>query len=134
MDGVSEQKKVARGFADLKVYRRAFALQQAIFETSMCFPREEQYALTDQIRRASRSVGANIAEAWRKRRYESHFLSKLSDADAELSETQHWLKTAEACQYITEDTTNDYFEQAELIGRMLGKMMLDSRKWCSNYR
>ena len=79
---------------DLVAYQKAFALQQAVFETSKVFPKAEMYSLTDQGRRSSRSVGANIAEAWRKRRYQAHFVSKLTDADGENAETQHWLDTA----------------------------------------
>lgn len=84
-------------FSELEVYQLAFELQQSIFERSKKFPKEETYSLTDQIRRSSRSVGANIAEAWRKRLYPAHFASKLSDADGENAETQHWLDTARSC-------------------------------------
>ena len=76
-------------FRDLRVYKLAFELRQEIFETSKRFPTEERYALTDQIQRASRSIGANLAEAWQKRRYVAHFVSKLTDADGEQAETQH---------------------------------------------
>ena len=89
-------------FKDLRVYKLAFEIQQEIFETSKRFPTEERYALTDQIRRASRSIGANLAEAWQKRRYVAHFVSKLTDADGEKAETQHWLDTATACDYVSE--------------------------------
>jgi four helix bundle protein len=81
-------------FRDLRVYKLAFEVQQEIFEISKGFPVEERYALADQIRRASRSIGANLAEAWQKRRYVAHFVSKLTDADGEQAETQHWLDTA----------------------------------------
>ena len=89
-------------FKDLRVYKLAFELQQEIFETSKRFPAEGRYALTDQVRRASRSIGANLAEAWQKRRYMAHFVSKLTDADGEQAETQHWLDTATACDYVPE--------------------------------
>src|SRR5437868_11858126 len=90
-------------FKDLRVYELAFEVQQEIFETSKRFPVEERYALTDQIRRASRSIGANLGEAWQqKRRYVAHFVSKLTDADGEQAETQHWLDTATACNYFSE--------------------------------
>ena len=87
-------------FKDLRVYKLAFEIQQGIFDISKRFPAEERYALTDQIRRASRSIGANISEAWQKRRYVAHFFSKLTDADGEQAESQHWLHTAAACDYI----------------------------------
>lgn len=89
-------------YRELEVYRRAFALQQDVFQATREFPRDERYSLTSQIRDASRSIGANIAEAWRKRRYPAHFVSKLTDADAEFAETEHWIHTAEACGYVTQ--------------------------------
>jgi four helix bundle protein len=89
-------------FRDLKVYQMAFKLQQKIFEITKHFPKEETYSLTDQIRRSSRAVGANIAEAWQKRRYVAHFVSKLTDSDGEQAETQHWIITAFSCGYIVE--------------------------------
>jgi four helix bundle protein len=85
-------------FRDLRAYQQMFDLQQAIFQMSKLFPPEERYSLTDQVRRSSRSVGGNIAEAWAKRRYPAHFISKLTDADGELQETSHWLATALACE------------------------------------
>ena len=92
--------EIIERFQDLNVYKKAFELQQKIFKITKRFPKEEIYSLTDQIRRSSRSIGANIAEAWQKRRYEAHFVSKLSDADGEQAETQHWLETSLACDYI----------------------------------
>src|SRR6266853_5932552 len=89
-------------FKGLRVYKLAFEVQQKIFETSKRFPAEERYALTDQIRRASRSTGANLSEAWQKRLYVAHFISKLTDADGEQAETLHWLDTAVACGYLSE--------------------------------
>ena len=88
-------------FGDLNVYQLAFELQQQVFELTKGFPIEERYSLTDQVRRASRSIGANLAEAWQKRRYVAHFVSKLTDADGEQSETRHWINTAFACEYIS---------------------------------
>ncbi len=90
----------AESFRDLEVYRLARDLSREIFEASKTFPKEEMYSLTDQIRRSSRSVGGQIAEAWGKRRYEAHFVSKLTDADAEQLETQHWIETANDCGYF----------------------------------
>lgn len=120
----------ATHFRELKVYQAAFELQQKLFEISKSFPVEERYSLTDQMRRSSRSIGANIAEAWRKRRYPAHFASKLTDSDGEASETQHWIITALACGYI--DSTNEatLLDQCDQIGAMLGKMILNSDSWC----
>jgi len=101
-----------------------------IFENSKPWPPEERYSLTDQIRRSSRSVCANIAEAWRKRRYEAHFVSKLSDADAEAAETQVWLDFAQACGYMDKAL---YAELSQLYDRVSGglvKMMADPSPWC----
>jgi four helix bundle protein len=88
---------------ELEVYRRAFDTAMQIFEVSKSFPREETYSLTDQIRRSSRSFCANLAEAWRKRRYEAAFIAKLSDVEAEVAETQTWLQFAVSCGYLTPD-------------------------------
>ena len=94
------EKKLIRTHHDLEVYQMNFELAMKIFQESKSFPKEERYSLTDQIRRSSRSVCANLAEAWRKRRYEASFLSKLSDAEAEGSETQVWLEFAVQCGYL----------------------------------
>jgi four helix bundle protein len=117
-------------FKDLRVYKLAFELQQEIFETSRSFPAEERYALTDQIRRAARSIGANLSEAWQKRRYVAHFVSKLTDADGEQAETQHWLDTAAGCDYLSEHQQKAMLEKCLRIGQMLGTMMADPNKWC----
>src|SRR5262245_58917671 len=90
----------ADSFRDLVVYAKARQLAQDVFRLSKYFPKEEAYSLTDQIRRSSRSIGAQIAEAWGKRRYSRHFISKLTDADAEQLETQHWVDVALSCEYI----------------------------------
>ena len=119
-----------RSFRDLKVYQKAFSLQQQIFEITKRFPKDELYSLSDQIRRSSRSIGANLAEAWHKRRYVAHFISKLSDSDGEQAETQHWLDTAFACQYIVEDVHTNLMNQCQEIGRMLGKMMANPEPFC----
>ena len=110
-------------FRQLNVYKLALELQRKIFEITKRFPKEEIYSLTDQIRRSSRSIGANIAESWQKRRYIAHFVSKLSDADAEQAETQHWLDTAFACKYISANEHKELLEKCQSIGKMLGKMM-----------
>ena len=117
-------------FRDLNVYQLAMELQQEIFVLSKTFPREELYSLTDQARRASRAVGANIAEAWHKRRYPAHFISKLTDADAEQAETQHWLDTAHACEYVAAPRHKALLEKCTRIGKMLGRMMSRPESFC----
>ncbi|MEM1117191.1 MAG: four helix bundle protein [Bacteroidota bacterium] len=117
-------------YRDLDVYRAAFRLQQEIYSASKLWPREERYALTDQVRRASRSVGANLAEAWQKRRYEAHFVSKLTDADAELNETRHWIDTARACGYIGAEAHQALLRDANVIGKQVGAMIRDASSWC----
>jgi four helix bundle protein len=90
----------------------------------------EDYSLTDQIRRSSRSIGANIAESWAKRRYPAHFLSKLTDADGELQETLHWLKTAKACEYVSAADHERLIPQLQQIGRLLGSMINRHESFC----
>jgi four helix bundle protein len=122
--------EVISSFKDLRVYQLAFKLQQEIFDASNGFPQEERYALTDQIRRASRSIGANLAEAWQKRAYIAHFVSKLTDADGEQAETQHWLDTALACNYISDREQNAMLSKCLRIGQMLGVMKAKPEKFC----
>ena len=112
-----------RHFSDLIVWQKSFDLGLKVYAASRSWPKEEKYALTDQVRRSSRSVGANIAEAWGKRRYEAHFISKLTDAEAELHETEHWLRFALAHGYITESDLKDMTGLLDEVGRMLGSMM-----------
>jgi len=120
----------ASSFRNLVVYRKAFAAAQRVFELTRTFPKEETYSLTDQIRRSSRSIGAQIAEAWAKRRYEKHFVSKLTDADGEQLETQHWIATAEACGYIDGETAKELNAGLEEIGRMLSGVVRKSALFC----
>ena len=110
-------------FTDLKVHQKAADLAADIFTISKRWPAEERYSLVDQIRRAARSTGANIAEAWGKRRYEAHFVSKLTDADAENHEVEHWLLTARRDGYLTAAELGGLLEQKREIGRMLGSML-----------
>ena len=110
-------------FTDLRVYQRAFEVAARIFVISKRWPVEERFALTDQIRRAARSVGANIAESWGKRRYKAHFLSKLSDADTENHEVEHWLLTAHHDGYLSEEEFASLIEEKREIGKMLGSML-----------
>jgi four helix bundle protein len=110
-------------FKDLRVYLECCSLDYSIFDQSKDFPREEMYSLTDQIRRSSRSVGANIAEAWAKRRYPAHFVSKLTDSDGELQETRHWIGRATAYGYVTASLSREFERQCNHVGGMLGKMI-----------
>ena len=115
---------------ELDVYKVAFTLQQEIFLISKKFPKEETYSLTDQVRRSSRSIGANLSEAWAKRKYPAHFLSKLTDSDGELQETLHWLLSAEACEYIHPEQLHHLQEKAEIVGKQLGTMINRYRSFC----
>ena len=116
-------------FQDLIVYKKAFALAMKIFEISKAFPTEEKYSLTDQIRRSSRSVPANITEAYRKRVFPRHFHSKLTDCDAENSETQVWIEFCYQCQYISFDIYNELLSQSDEIGKLLNYMILNPAKF-----
>lgn len=116
-------------FEDLDVYQRALELQQAIFLLTKNFPKEETYSLTDQIRRSSRSIGANITEAWSKRRYPAHFVSKLTDSDGEQNETRHWLQSALLCHYINQNEHETLLEKCRMIGRKLGNRMKNADRW-----
>ena len=109
-------------FKSLKVYRIAYYLAIDIFEISKGFPKEEKYSLTDQIRRCSRSVCSNIAEAYRKRRYPKNFTSKITDADGEASETMVWIDFAFDCKYINEEIKKKLLIKYEEVGKMLGSM------------
>ncbi|MEO7414197.1 MAG: four helix bundle protein [Opitutaceae bacterium] len=125
MPEVRGEKKTApiRHFTDLIVWQKAFDLGLQAFECSKSWPREEKFALIDQVRRSSRSVSANICEAWGKRRYEAHFVSKLSDSDTELLESENWLMFANRHGYLTASDFDSLPEQMRQIGRMLGSMM-----------
>ncbi len=103
---------------------------ESVFEATKSFPEEEKYSLTDQIRRSSRSVGAQIAEAWGKRKYVRHFVSKLTDADAEVQETQHWLEIARLCGYLSEQKTAQMKSEFGSVGRMLQSMIGKARSFC----
>ena len=120
---------MAQSFKDLVVYQKAFSLAMEIFHISKGFPKDEIYSLTGQIRRSSRSVCSNLAEGYRKRRYEAHFISKISDADMENSETQVWLDFALACEYISQEINDDLTNKSEEIGRMLNHMIEHPEKY-----
>lgn len=119
-------------FKDLTVYKKAFDLAMQIFEISKSFPKEKKYSLTDQIRRSSRSVCSSIAEAYRKRRYEAHFISKTSDADMENSETQVWLEFSFKCKYIEKDIREDLINRSQEIGKMLNHMIENPKSYLRN--
>lgn len=119
-----------KSFRELDVYKLSREVSREIYFLSKEFPKEERYALTDQIRRSSRSVGGQIAEAWGKRRYENHFISKLTDADAEQLETQHWIEIAEECEYISTEIMNALLTKCETIGKMMQRMIDKSSTFC----
>ena len=123
-------RQLATRYRDLDVYKRAFELQQVIFKATKSWPSEERYSLTDQIRRSSRSIGANLSEAWAKRRYPAHFLSKLTDADGEAQETCHWLDTAKACEYLAIEEHAKLLMQTETVSRQLGSMIANYKSFC----
>ena len=124
--------KLAQSFRELAVYQEAFRFQQEIFAVSKRFPTEERFALTDQIRRSSRSIGANLAESWAKRRYPAHFLSKLTDSDGELQETLHWISSAAACGYLSDLELKRLNDQAATLGRLLGATIHNHESFCVN--
>ena len=108
-------EKLVRTHRDLEVYRLAFEAAMKVFEVSKSFPKEERYSLTDQIRRSSRSICSNLAEAWRKRRYEAAFVSKLNDSEAEAAETQTWIEFAVACEYLDKKSARELYRTYNLI-------------------
>jgi four helix bundle protein len=122
----------AKGFRDLIVYQKARQVSHLVFEFSKVFPRDEAYSMTDQIRRASRSIGAQIAEAWGKRQYKRHFVSKLTDADAEQLETQHWIETANECGYVTVEQRDRVLGLLSEVGRMLHSMIAKADQFCGS--
>ena len=122
--------KHAGSFRDLVVYQKSRQLQHEVMRISKSFPSDEKFSLTDQIRRSSRSIGANIAESWAKRRYEKHFISKLTDSDGEQMETEHWIETALDCEYIDQKTSAQLVDKCLEIGRMLNSMMDKADMFC----
>ena len=120
-----------KSFRLLEVYKLSRQLSKEIFEISKKFPREEMFSLTDQLRRSSRSVGAQIAEAWAKRKYKKHFISKLTDADGEQLETQHWIEVAADCSYLSEKAAEDVLQQYGSIGKMLNSIITKASTFCN---
>src|SRR5439155_152920 len=114
---------------DLEVYKKAFDVAMQIFRASRAFPKEEMYSLTDQVRRSSRSVSANLAEAWRKRRYEAAFISKLGECEAEAAETQVWIQYAVECEYLDRSIAKTLYREYDTILGMLVTMIRQSDLW-----
>jgi four helix bundle protein len=114
---------------EMDVYKMAFESAMRMFEISKRFPNEETYSLTDQIRRSSRSVCANIAEGWRKRRYEAAFINKLSDAEAEAAETQTWLEFAFECEYVPAEVMKELKKTYDYVIGKLVKMIINPAPW-----
>jgi four helix bundle protein len=120
----------ANSFRDLIVYQKSRTVAQELYRHSTTFPKGEAFSLVDQMRRSSRSVGAQIAEAWGKRQYQKHFISKLTDADAEQLETQHWVDVATDCGYLTPEQRSTLLEHLCEIGRMLHSMIAKASQFC----
>ncbi len=121
-------KKIVK-HTELDVYRKAFEVSMEVFRASRRFPKEETYSLTDQVRRPSRSVCANLGEAWRKRRYEAAFISKLSDAESEAAESQVWLEFAVKCGYLDRTEAAPMYQSYDDVLRMLVAMIRSPSDW-----
>lgn len=117
------------GYKNLLVFKKAFDLAMRIYDESKSFPREEMYSLTDQIRRSSRSVCSNLGEAYRKRRYQAHFISKISDSDMENTETQVWLEFALSCGFISREKYSSLLSSSYEIGKLLNDMIRYPEKY-----
>lgn len=128
MDKEEKDRKI-QTHEDLVIYQKAFEAAMIIFELSKKFPVEEKYSLTDQIRRSSRSVCANLAEAWRKRRYKASFIAKLNDCEAEAAETQVWLKFAVKCNYMPTEEGRELYSTYNQILSGLVKMINSPESW-----
>ncbi|CBN55664.1 MULTISPECIES: four helix bundle protein [Kamptonema] len=122
-------KELIKSHEDLAVYQMAFDAAMKIFDLSKKFPVEERYSLTDQIRRSSRSICANLAEAWRKRRYKAAFISKLNDCEAEAAETQTWIKFAVKCQYLELESARELYATYNQVLSGLVNMINNSNNW-----
>jgi four helix bundle protein len=118
-----------RSYKELRVYQAALDAAMQIFELSKQFPVEERYSLTDQMRRSSRSVCTNIGEAWRKRRYPAHFVSKMSDSEGEAEETRVWIEIAERCHYLTSDEASELDHTYDRILAQLVNMIFNKNDW-----
>lgn len=123
----------AYDFRELQVCQKSKSLSLQVFILSQRFPKSERYALTDQILRSSRSVGAQIAEAWSKRKYPKHFISKLTDASAEQQDTIHWIEIAKDCNYISAEKANNLISECDSIGKMINKMISKADQFCKSF-
>ena len=121
---------MATSFKELRVWQNAIELSMRVFELSKAFPVDERYSLTDQFRRSTRSIAANISEAWRKRRYLNAFVSKLNDAEAEAAESETWTEIALRCGYVAFDAAKDLDARCEEILSQLSTMIRDADRWC----
>jgi four helix bundle protein len=120
-----------QGFRDLIVYQKSYKLAMEIFEITKSFPKEEKYSLVDQIKRSSRSVPANIAEAWVKRKYPKSFVSKLLDSLAEEAETEVWIDMSKDCKYIDDQLYNSLLDRCQEVAKMLNSMINTPDKFCN---
>ncbi len=119
-----------QSYKDLEVYKISRKLAKDVFDLTKDFPKDEKYSLTSQIRRSSRSIGAQIAEAWAKRRYPAHFISKLTDSDGEQQETQHWIDISLDCGYIEQTQQKKLLDHCRSIGKMLNVMISKAAQFC----
>jgi len=127
---MTDKLPYARSFQDLLAYQKAVYLAERVFTVTKQFPKEEVYSLTDQVRRSSRSVGAQIAEAWGKRRYKKYFILMLTNASAELNETEHWIDISKNCAYITDETKNDLISLCYRINSLICGMISKASRFC----
>lgn len=120
----------AQSYRDLLAYNKSLCLAAMIFKETKSFPKDEIYSLTSQIRRSSRSIGAQIAEAWGKRKYKKHFVSKLTDASSEINETEHWIVIAYQCEYISIETRIDLLDQCLELSKLVFGMITKATLFC----
>jgi len=125
---------MATHFKELRVWQNAMDVAMQVFELSKPFPDGERFSLTDQIRRSTRSVAANISEAWRKRRYQAAFVSKLSDAETEMAETQTWIEVAKRCGYWGSDVAAELDASCEEVIAQISLMIRDAPSWCEGFK
>lgn len=128
---MSSNLPYVQSYRSLTTYKHAIDLANQIFQISLNFPKEETYSLTDQLRRSSRSIGAQIAESWGKRRYIKHFISKLTDAYAEAYETEHWVYIAHQCNYINKEEYQTLAQKCNEICHLVGGMIIKANKFCA---